>query len=120
MYLVVDLNLLLLLLLLSLFLFLLYGLSPNPSLHPILNLSGEKSRTCMIACVSPAHSNCEHTLNTLRYADRYIDFFIFVRCVLCCAVLYCTVLYCTVLYCTVLYCTVLCNVRIYNASRFLS
>ena len=24
----------------------------------------------MIACVSPAHSNCEHTLNTLRYADR--------------------------------------------------
>ena len=33
-------------------------------------LLGEKSRTCMIACVSPAHSNCEHTLNTLRYADR--------------------------------------------------
>lgn len=31
---------------------------------------GEKSRTCMIACVSPSHSNCEHTLNTLRYADR--------------------------------------------------
>jgi hypothetical protein len=31
---------------------------------------GEKSRTCMLACVSPAHSNCEHTLNTLRYADR--------------------------------------------------
>lgn len=31
---------------------------------------GEKSRTCMIACISPAHSNCEHTLNTLRYADR--------------------------------------------------
>ena len=31
---------------------------------------GDKSRTCMIACVSPSHSNCEHTLNTLRYADR--------------------------------------------------
>lgn len=31
---------------------------------------GEKTRTCMIACVSPSHSNCEHTLNTLRYADR--------------------------------------------------
>lgn len=31
---------------------------------------GEKTRTCMIACVSPSHTNCEHTLNTLRYADR--------------------------------------------------
>jgi hypothetical protein len=31
---------------------------------------GEKTRTCMVACVSPSHSNCEHTLNTLRYADR--------------------------------------------------
>lgn len=31
---------------------------------------GERTRTCMIACVSPSHSNCEHTLNTLRYADR--------------------------------------------------
>ena len=31
---------------------------------------GDLTRTCMIACVSPAHSNCEHTLNTLRYADR--------------------------------------------------
>jgi hypothetical protein len=31
---------------------------------------GERSRTCMIACVSPSHSNCEHTLNTIRYADR--------------------------------------------------
>ncbi|EME29829.1 Kinesin-like protein KIF2C [Galdieria sulphuraria] len=28
------------------------------------------SRTVMIANVSPAASNCEHTLNTLRYADR--------------------------------------------------
>ena len=31
---------------------------------------GENTRTCMVACVSPSHSNCEHTLNTLRYADR--------------------------------------------------
>lgn len=29
------------------------------------------SRTCMIATVSPNQSNSEHTLNTLRYADRY-------------------------------------------------
>lgn len=31
---------------------------------------GEKSRTCMIALISPSVSSCEHTLNTLRYADR--------------------------------------------------
>jgi len=31
---------------------------------------GDKTRTCMVACVSPSHTNCEHTLNTLRYADR--------------------------------------------------
>ncbi|XP_071116765.1 kinesin-like protein KIF2A [Haliotis cracherodii] len=31
---------------------------------------GEKSRTCMIAMISPGMSCCEHTLNTLRYADR--------------------------------------------------
>ena len=31
---------------------------------------GENTRTCMIACVSPSQTNCEHTLNTLRYADR--------------------------------------------------
>ncbi|KAF9183164.1 Kinesin-like protein kif24 [Haplosporangium sp. Z 11] len=28
------------------------------------------SRTCMVATVSPNNSNSEHTLNTLRYADR--------------------------------------------------
>ncbi|XP_076443303.1 uncharacterized protein LOC143281904 isoform X2 [Babylonia areolata] len=28
------------------------------------------SRTCMIANLSPVQSACEHTLNTLRYADR--------------------------------------------------
>ena len=31
---------------------------------------GEKARTCMIAMISPSLASCEHTLNTLRYADR--------------------------------------------------
>jgi kinesin family member 2/24 len=31
---------------------------------------GENSRTCMIATMSPGSASCEHTLNTLRYADR--------------------------------------------------
>jgi len=31
---------------------------------------GDKARTCMIAMISPSLSSCEHTLNTLRYADR--------------------------------------------------
>ncbi|XP_051867727.1 kinesin-like protein KIF2C isoform X1 [Pristis pectinata] len=31
---------------------------------------GENSRTCMIAMISPGLNSCEHTLNTLRYADR--------------------------------------------------
>merc|ERR1712110_309821 len=31
---------------------------------------GEKSKTCMIAMVSPTLSCCEHSLNTMRYADR--------------------------------------------------
>jgi kinesin family protein 2/24 len=29
------------------------------------------SRTCMIATITPSASNSEHSLNTLRYADRY-------------------------------------------------
>ena len=29
-----------------------------------------KSKTVMIANISPTQSNCENTLNTLRYADR--------------------------------------------------
>jgi len=31
---------------------------------------GEKSRTCMIAMISPGLGSCEHSLNTLRYANR--------------------------------------------------
>ena len=31
---------------------------------------GSSCRTVMIACVSPNIGNCEHTLNTLRYANR--------------------------------------------------
>merc|ERR1719180_114350 len=31
---------------------------------------GERARTCMIAMINPCLSSCEHTLNTLRYADR--------------------------------------------------
>lgn len=31
---------------------------------------GERSRTCMIAMVSPGMASCDYTLNTLRYADR--------------------------------------------------
>lgn len=31
---------------------------------------GEEARTVMIANVSPNGLSCEHTLNTLRYADR--------------------------------------------------
>lgn len=32
------------------------------------------SRTVMISCISPNAGSCEHTLNTLRYADRYVFF----------------------------------------------
>lgn len=31
---------------------------------------GKNSRTVMVACIAPNMGNCEHTLNTLRYADR--------------------------------------------------
>lgn len=31
---------------------------------------GKNCRSVMIACISPSMSNCEQTLNTLRYADR--------------------------------------------------
>ena len=31
---------------------------------------GKNSRTVMVACVAPNITNCDHTLNTLRYADR--------------------------------------------------
>ena len=31
---------------------------------------GERSRCCMVACISPDIGNCDQTLNTLRYADR--------------------------------------------------
>ncbi|CAI6352872.1 unnamed protein product [Macrosiphum euphorbiae] len=31
---------------------------------------GENTMTCMIAMISPGLSSCEHSLNTLRYADR--------------------------------------------------
>jgi len=31
---------------------------------------GKKSRTVMVSCVAPNMKNCDHTLNTLRYADR--------------------------------------------------
>lgn len=32
------------------------------------------SRTVMISCISPNAGSCEHTLNTLRYADRWAFF----------------------------------------------
>ena len=31
---------------------------------------GKNSRTVMVACVAPNMKNCDHSLNTLRYADR--------------------------------------------------
>ncbi|XP_033730174.1 kinesin-like protein KIF2A, partial [Pecten maximus] len=34
---------------------------------------GDNSRTCMISMISPGMSCCEHTLNTLRYADRFVS-----------------------------------------------
>ena len=32
-----------------------------------------KSRIIMIACISPGSSSADHSLNTLRYADRLKD-----------------------------------------------
>uniref|UniRef100_A0A673LVA5 Kinesin-like protein n=1 Tax=Sinocyclocheilus rhinocerous TaxID=307959 RepID=A0A673LVA5_9TELE len=34
---------------------------------------GENSRTCMIATISPGMASCENTLNTLRYANRWLE-----------------------------------------------
>ena len=31
---------------------------------------GKSSRTVMVSCVAPNMKNCDHTMNTLRYADR--------------------------------------------------
>jgi len=31
---------------------------------------GKKTKTCMMAMISPSAASCEQTLNTLRYADR--------------------------------------------------
>lgn len=47
----------------------------NMLLWPLLQVLrdsflGDSARTVMIANVSPSSSSCEHTLNTLRYADR--------------------------------------------------
>ena len=32
-----------------------------------------KSKVVMIACISPGSSSADHSLNTLRYADRLKD-----------------------------------------------
>ena len=44
----------------------------SPTVTQVLRDSfvGEEARTVMIANVSPNALSCEHTLNTLRYADR--------------------------------------------------
>jgi len=34
---------------------------------------GTKARIIMIACISPGSSSADHTVNTLRYADRLKD-----------------------------------------------
>ncbi|XP_022699648.1 kinesin-like protein KIF2A isoform X1 [Varroa jacobsoni] len=34
------------------------------------SFTGKRSRTCMIAMISPGQNFCENTLNTLRYANR--------------------------------------------------
>lgn len=48
-------------------------LFPTPAPHPQVlrdSFVGETARTVMIANISPTASCVEHTLNTLRYADR--------------------------------------------------
>ena len=42
---------------------------PN-ALYPVLDSLGGNSQTVLLACISPAESNTEETLSTLRYADR--------------------------------------------------
>ena len=37
-----------------------------------VNKSG-KSKVVMVACISPGSSSADHSLNTLRYADRLKD-----------------------------------------------
>lgn len=48
------------------------------------------SRTVMISCISPSSGSCEHTLNTLRYADRWMKMIWTIKCLavilLCCDV----------------------------------
>lgn len=34
---------------------------------------GDNSKIVMIACISPGSSSADHSLNTLRYADRLKD-----------------------------------------------
>lgn len=38
--------------------------------NSVVDALGGNSHTVMVACISPADSNMEETLNTLRYADR--------------------------------------------------
>ncbi|NXC42014.1 KIF2A protein, partial [Penelope pileata] len=44
------------------------------------SLIGENSYTCMIATVSPGMRSCEHTLNTLRYANRVKELVVDLNC----------------------------------------
>ena len=36
-------------------------------------ITKQKSKVVMIACISPGSSSADHSLNTLRYADRLKD-----------------------------------------------
>jgi len=46
------------------------SMSPADTKPPGACNAGKNARTVMIANVSPNSGSCEHTLNTLRYADR--------------------------------------------------